>query len=308
MRSVNSKTMWLMAAVLAAVSVSAVLQPPAEAGEAATYPIREVTLQLMFPDDPSGARLNLSMLVLDGATPADIAAGKAAMLARFPGAVEATPAEVAAQYRLDGVRWPRRSAIWQYNPSGATTLLRPEAAFAAIRAGATGWENAGGSGVHLDFGGFTASAPGCDGRPGVLPRDGANVVGWGHIAGGFWGYTCWWSAPGLVPGTAFGPLTEFDIVFEPAEAARYTPGVLHALALHEFGHALGLAHADPAVCPGVVMCEGSGATIAETPTGDDISGIVALYGVLPPAPVTSPPVFPPGTAVQRRWLGDVARE
>ncbi|MBA4179150.1 MAG: hypothetical protein C0506_01040 [Anaerolinea sp.] len=282
--------------------------------------LREYVMTMVFPSQPELGTLTVVMfLPQDLDDPALAAAGREAMLARFPGAVDLEPGEVRAQYRLDNVRWPQPSATWRYNPYEASTRIGADAALAAISAGAAGWTNAGGSGFAYSFEGYTGTPPGCDGRLGVLPKDGENVVGWGHVEGGFWGFTCWWSSAANVPETSYKTLTEFDIVFESSSTVPYTPGVLKALALHEFGHALGLAHTQDTSCPGVVMCGGSAATIQQTITPDDVAGVLALYGVAPtPTPSSSPKpaftatptptVFPPGSKKHMNWVPAVARD
>ncbi len=281
---------------------------------------REVTMHLIFPDSRDAGVLTVGLFLIDDSPDlsARVAEGKAAMLARFPGAIELTPSEVQAQYNInDNVRWPELGTNWSYNPSGVPSAMTAAAALTAITAGANGWTNAGGSGWKYNYDGQTTTASGCNGIPGEVPRDSQNVVSWGHIvSAGFWGYTCWWRGPQLVPGTSFFALQEFDIIFENSLAVPYTPNVLKALALHEFGHGLGLAHTEEAICPGHVMCAGSGATALQSLTADDIAGVVALYGVAPTptattkptaSPTPTPPLFPYGPKA-RSFLVGIARD
>lgn len=273
-------------AAAAAVAVSGEGQPPAQAG--ALPPIEEQVIELAVPGTTGTEYVTVTLFA--AAEPgADMAsrraAGRAAMLARFPGAVEMGTGEVAAQFKLfpTPVRWPQPSASWLYNPSGSTPAMPAKLALEAIALGSEGWDNAGGSGFHFDYLGETAVATGCNGVPTALPRDGANIVGWGHIAGGYLGYSCHWRSASLVEGTPYFALTEFDIVFEPSYA--YSASTLRALALHEFGHSLGLDHTEPTLCPGQAMCGGMDALRFTSPRPDDVFGVVALYGVAPPSPV-----------------------
>ena len=281
--------------------------------------VREVVMHLAFPEAPAAGVLTLTLFLIDDGSDlsAQIAEGKAAMLARFPGAAALSESEVQAQFNIsDNVRWPGLGANWSYNPAGASSALTAASALGAITAGADGWTNAGGSGWKYTYSGESANAPGCNGEPGALPRDSQNTVGWGHIVNGYWGYTCWWSGDQKVAGTSFLTLLEFDIIFESSPAAPYTPNVLKALALHEFGHSLGLQHTEAARCPGHVMCGGSGATSLQTLTADDIAGVVALYGIAPtPTPTTKPTATPtatpplfPGGAKERSFVAGVARD
>ena len=276
-------------------------------------------MQLAFPDIEDGGQLTISLFLIDDGSDlsARIAEGKAAMLARFPGAVELGEADVQAQFNIsDNVRWPGLGASWSYNPAGASSAMSATAALAAITAGANGWANAGGSGWQYTYAGQSDAALGCNGEVGAVPRDSRNVVGWGHIASGFWGFTCWWSGVARVEGTSFRTLQELDIIFESGAGVPYTPNVLKALALHEFGHGLGLGHTEAALCPGHVMCAGADASTLQALTADDIDGVVALYGVAPTVvPTTTPkatatatpPLFPGGPK-QRSFVPAVARD
>lgn len=269
--------------------------------------VTEVRAALAFPG--SDEVLELSLFAMDdGTTEAArrIAVGKAEVLAGYPGAVELEPAEVAAQYALYGIRWREPTATWWYNPAGETNAMQPPAALNAIIAGSVGWEGAGDTPWRFDYAGQTTTPTGCNGVPEAIPRDGKNVVGWGPIAGGFLGFACWWRSGSLVEGTPYFEALEFDIVFEPIFA--YTPQTLRALALHEFGHALGLEHTD-AQCPGAAMCAGAHAMLFTEPQADDLEGLVALYGLAPtpgsPTPTATPPLpsFP-----KRSTLPALARD
>jgi hypothetical protein len=176
-------------------------------------------------------------------------------------------------------------------------------ALEAIQLGAAGWDNAGASGFHFDYLGTTTTATGCNGNVAEYAKDGKNVVGWGHIVGGHLGFSCHWRGPTLVNGTPYFAIQEIDIIFEPLWA--YSAQQLQALALHEFGHALGLDHTEPAACPGKAMCSGGDADDFVEPQQDDIFGVIALYGV---APVPSPTVPPLSERPYRAIAPAVAKD
>jgi len=258
--------------------------------------VREVRLSLAVPVNGAFEFVEITMFAVDDGAPGlegRIAEGRAAMLARFPGAIELQPPEVTAQFQLFGIRWPQPFATWLYNPDDGPISMPPETAFEAIQAGAEGWTNAGGTAWHFDYLTTTTTPTGCNGVPETIPRDGLNVIGWGSIAGGFLGYSCWWRSGSLVEGTSYFEATEFDIIFEPNFS--YTSASLRALALHEFGHALGLAHTEPSLCPGQAMCEGDYAMIYISPREDDLFGLVALYGLAPTPTPTHPALTPTKT-------------
>ncbi len=277
---------------------------------AAPAEVIEVRLTLAWPGHSEV--LEVAMFALDDGTLESanrIEAGRAAMLARFPGAVLIEPADVSAQYQLFNIRWREPTAQWFYNPSGETPALQPETSAAAIAAGAAAWDGAGGTPWSFSYAGETTTATGCNGIPEAIPRDGVNVVGWGAIAGGYLGYSCWWRSASLVEGTPYFEALEFDVVFEPLFS--YTPQTLQALALHEFGHALGLDHTEESLCPGQAMCSGTNAMIFTEPRPDDLAGLVALYGLAPtpvPSPTPSATPTPLPDYPRRSTLTGVARD
>jgi hypothetical protein len=287
MRIARTAAVWLLA--LALLPIAARAEPPAH-----PEPIRFVEHRLAFlvpgPTGPEVLEIAALAPQLRGtAPPPDPRALAAQVLRDHPGAVELEPSGATAAFNLDGVRWRDPVVPWWYAPAGSTPALDPKAAFDAISAGADAWRFAGGTPVRFDFRGETEAPTGCRGDPAATgyTRDGLNVVGWGDIAGGYMGYACWWRGTSLVEGTPFFELLEFDIVFQPVHP--YSASVLQALALHEFGHALGLGHSD--ACPGAAMCPAEGALVHLEPQPDDIAGLVGLYGRAPP------PRLPPQAVV-----------
>jgi hypothetical protein len=265
----------------------------------------EHSFEVMVPG-PDGLEFgHITMYAVDdgGDLSELLAAGEAAMLARMPGAVALESSGARAAFKLfpTPVRWAVPAASWLYNPAGSTSAMPSDAAREAVKLGSEGWDDAGGSGFHFDYLGETDSATGCNGIPTAIPKDGKNVVGWGHIVGGFVGYSCHWRSASLVEGTPYFAMTEFDIIFEPDYA--YTGTKLRALAMHEFGHSLGLDHTESPLCPGRAMCGGDDALIFIEPRQDDINGVIALYGVAAPTPTV-----PPGPRPYRAYGPAVARD
>lgn len=297
--------------VLFAMGVLCVALPfhsDVSADSPATVPrVIEYTMEIQVPGSDGWAYGDIHLYAIDDGGDMTVreAEGKAAMLARFPGAVEVQHTGVQAAFKLfpTPVRWPQPSATWFYNPDGATPAMPTADALAAIQKGAEGWNNAGGSGFHFDYLGTTTTPTGCDGDVTQYGSDGKNVVGWGHIVGGYLGYSCHWRGPSLVPGTPYFAIQEIDIIFEPLEA--YSAHQLQALALHEFGHGLGLDHTEPAACPGKAMCGGGDADDFTEPQQDDIFGVIALYGVA----AEPAPTVPPASQRPYRAIGpEVARD
>ena len=305
---------------------SALRTSAAPAGATASPRVEEVRITLAVPADGRFEILEAVLFALDDGTAplaTRIEEGRQAWLARFPGAIELEPAEVSAQFTIFGIRWRDPSTSWRYNPAGATGSLSAGDALAAIKAGADAWNGAGGTPWQFSYLGTTTTAPGCNGVPLAIPPDSQNVVGWGYIAGGYLGYSCWWRSSSLVDGTPYFEATEFDIVFQPNYA--YSAASLRALAVHEFGHGLGLDHTESALCPGQAMCAGADAMTYISPRSDDLLGLIALYGYAPtpavtstatstptttstPTPTSTPPTTPSPPASSRVVLPAVARD
>jgi uncharacterized repeat protein (TIGR02543 family) len=172
-----------------------------------------------------------------------------------------------------GAKW--RSTSLTYGFTNRTPDLSVEQVDAAIAAAFAAYSNVTNlTFTHVADCGTPVGDPGCqtpqlrilfaDGAHGDdEPFDGPNGV-LAHAAS---------------PGSGEGGDTHFD------EAESWTVQDLTVVAMHEFGHALGLDHTQASNCPGpdgrlALMCP-----IYKDQTGlepDDIAGIQALYGVNTP--------------------------
>lgn len=204
----------------------------------------------------------------DGAFADDAAAARAEMLARFPGAV--VPAEdVAAQYVLSGFKWTSGQSTWGYDSSGAPSSVSAGAQ-SALNSAASTWGAQGGN-FHFNNGGASGNGTGACGGG----TDGSNTVGWGAQSGSVLAVTCSWYSNSGNPKSA----VEFDMEIDPDW--NWTTGNpiqvdLQSVALHEFGHALGLNHS--AQSSAVMYASYTQGTNKRTPAQDDKDGLIALYG------------------------------
>lgn len=189
-------------------------------------------------------------------------------------------AHASTDYSHHGGTWANFPITYSINPSGA-----PAGAVQAIREAMASWENVPDTGVDMIYTGTTSSpAP-------VGDHD--NVVAWitpDNPADTYLAQTTWWMLPGDV-------IVAFDIVFN----REYTFSVgaasnaydIESVALHEFGHALGLGHANAAseiMFPSIYSN-----TTARVLGAGDIAGVQALYE--PPAtPTPTPTAEPTATA------------
>ncbi len=218
---------------------------------------------------------------------AETAAAKQQFLSRFPGAVEVTEPEVEAQYVSNGYWWPGRTASWAYNAAGKPAGISGE--IDAIAAAASSWGLAGANWSFTGGGASGAGTGACNGSG----LDSSNVVGWASQSGSVLAVTCTWYSQTSNP----APAIEFDMEIDPDWAWTTGGSInidLQSVVLHEFGHALGLAHS---LSQSAVMyasyCQGCD---KRTLTADDIAGLKSLYGTgggvaptnTPPPPTATP--------------------
>lgn len=217
--------------------------------------------------------IKIQMLMYPGAAgfvdPAAIEAARADMLSRFPGAYEVGEGSVAAQFVLTGFKWPGGLAAWAYNGSDAPAGVAGSASM-ALQAAAATWGTAGAN-FHFSGGGPTSAGTGACGGANGAARDGQNTVGWAAQSGSVLAVTCSWYGGGLA--------TEFDMQIDPGWNWSTGPSIsidLQSVALHEFGHALGLQHSSFASA--VMYASYSAGANKRALTQDDIDGVTAIYG------------------------------
>ena len=164
------------------------------------------------------------------------------------------------------ISWPATIA-WRYNPSGAPAFFADTATTVTrIQAALNKWTAV--CGVSYSYQGTTATAP--DTRVNGQP-DYQNVVGWGALTGSTAGLTwSWYGTQGGVP-----RLVDGDIILSPTLVTSAVQ--LDRVAVHEWGHQLGLAHSN---MNATVM---SGPTYSTynslvALTDDDMRGCRCLYG------------------------------
>jgi len=262
-------------------------EPARAAGSAPAGVVHDEDLRLAVPSGGEWFAVEIHALVYDdgsGGYAVRAAEARSRLLARFPGAVLAEPGEVSAQFVQAGYWWPAHTVDWSYNDAGKPARLVNDDA--VVAAAAATWNNAGADWRFTGGGPTPAATGGCE--PGG--RDGQNTVGWAAQGGSTLAITCTWypqHGPGL------DVASEFDMEIDPIwNWTTGNPAVtdLQSIVTHEFGHALGLGHAERSRCPGPIMCDSySRGTIARTPQADDVAGLVALYGQAPvPAPTPQP--------------------
>lgn len=262
---------WVLAAAVVAMGSS----PASGAGE-----LRNLEMVIVYPVAGSWEVVRISMLIEDdGSDLASVAvAARAERLARFPGGVELDP-EVSGQYELQGWKLEARSATWFYNPDDAPRKVEATG-YAAFQGGAAAWNYAADTDFHFIEGGLTdRELSVCLGDG----RDGQNTVGWRTLQGPVLAEAC--------SVMTEGEPQEFDLQFSSAAAWTTDPnGVnidLQSVAIHEFGHALGLKHSKVS---GSVMFSGyKRGTLLREPTADDLAGLRELYGPGAATPTATPP-------------------
>jgi len=169
-------------------------------------------------------------------------------------------------YSTGGRPWGTSTVPYYVNPRNIN--ISESAAISAIQSAAAGWSEQSHANVQLVYAGQTSGASlGMNYKSEVFFRGGASP----YVAEGYY----WWDGTGKI--------VDGDIVFYE-EAYRYyafsgcTDGVyLENVAIHEFGHVLGLLHSQ---YPGTTMqpsmsayCETNQLTLEP----DDVAAIESLY-------------------------------
>ncbi|MEO8485350.1 MAG: choice-of-anchor D domain-containing protein [Betaproteobacteria bacterium] len=164
------------------------------------------------------------------------------------------------------VRWSGTIG-WKYNPTGAPVAFADTASTVArLQAGLNHWKSV--CGVATSYQGTTTTAP--NDTPGNQP-DLQNVVGWAPLQGSTAGITwTWYQSQGGMPS-----LIDGDIILSPSLVT--TNGSMDRVAVHEWGHLLGLAHSG---MNGAVMSgpQYSSYNNLAALTDDDVRGCRCLYG------------------------------
>jgi len=293
---------WLGRAIAWSAVVAAVVLVPAAntllggaGGARAETPaaFHDGHLHLAVPSGGQWYNVDIAFLVEGPEDPAKDAATAASIAARFPGAVRADEGGASAQYVRNGYWWPSHTASWSYNSAGKPAGLSGE--LDALLAATATW---GAAGANFSYSGgdpTTANTGACSGGG----PDKRNTVGWAPQPGATLAVTCSWYLQTGNPATE----TEFDMQIDPAW--NWTTGAspqidLQSVALHEFGHALGLGHSTDSSA--VMYASYMSGTLKRTLQPDDLTGIRAVYGAStqPPASGTpgSAPLSPPSLALR----------
>lgn len=273
-----------LAVVLWGGSVLVLTGDSGEARADAGVVVRDEDLHLFVTaDDGNQYYVAISLLVGDngqGDYAAKAAESRAAVLARFPGAIALNEDHqvVTGAYLQNSWWWADHTVEWKYNAAGGPGLADE---LSAILSAASTW---GGSGADFSFsygGTTTEGTSACNNSPNA-----ERVVGWGDQPGSTLGVTCTFYSTSGSP----YPAIDFDMVLDPSWTwTTGTTGVqtdLQSVATHEFGHALGLGHSSTNAA--VMYFSYSGGTLKRNLHSDDIAGEIAIYGGNAPQPTDTP--------------------
>ncbi|HGY90042.1 MAG TPA: matrixin family metalloprotease [Planctomycetes bacterium] len=182
--------------------------------------------------------------------------------------------EEANAFALTGDSWASSTVTYYVNPSFVDAPAgSAQDQIAALQRGASEWKSAGQIPFQFLYGGTTTVNT-------VAPNDGTNAVFYSHIDGGGALATTTWSS------FSNGNMVGFDIQFYDrtgsfdfiwATNPNFSQFDIESVAVHEFGHALGMAHSDvvgatmyPSVSAGNIQ--------NRTLEADDIAGVQSIYG------------------------------
>ena len=185
-------------------------------------------------------------------------------------------------YATVGHAWGTSQVVYYVNPSNL--FVSNAAAISAFQTAAAAWHDQTGANIQLVYGGTTNGSS--------LTLNGKNEMFFRNDGSSYIGETYWW-----YDGT--GHLVDADMVLH--EGYTYFAGsgcsngvYIEDVAVHEFGHVLGLAHSG---VPGATM-QPSMPSYCDTTQlsleSDDISGIQSLY---PGSASSQLPAAPSGLAV-----------
>jgi Matrixin len=284
----------LRAAALSLLALAAVVLPalgtPASAGHAGSpsYGGGSIRLSMDIDGVPYTGIFQFVTSTDEGGALDDALADLAA---RFPGATVAEVDEsggVSAQAVLKPYMWPDGAATWGYNSAGAPAVLTN--ALAVFDAAAATW-NASGAAFAYDSVGATAANTGACSGAGL---DGHNTIGWRDQANNVLAVTCSWYVGSTAPKSS----VEFDMEFDPDwDWSTGTPISfdLQSIAVHEMGHALGLAHSP--ITEAVMYKAYAAGADKRALHADDVAGATQIYGGAGPAdqPVAEDAPDSPGT-------------
>ena len=185
--------------------------------------------------------------------------------------------DTAQAFVVHGDSWASTSVNYRVNPNftdaGAGTTAQQ---IAVMQRAASEWTSAAQIPFQFLYTGTTTTSM-------VAPTDGTNAVFFSEIDGGGALATATWSA--FSNGNMFG----FDIQFYTSGGGTdfvwaLDPSAgqfdIESVAVHEFGHALGMGHSN---VPGATMFPSvsAGSTANRTLAADDIAGVQSIYGVSP---------------------------
>ena len=168
-------------------------------------------------------------------------------------------------YSTVGHNWGTNQVVYYVNPSNL--YVSDSAAISALQTAAAAWHDQTGANIQLVYGGTTNGSS--------LALNGKNEVFFRNDSSGYVAETYWWY-------DGSGHLVDADMVLHENYVFFAGSGCSNGIyiedvAIHEFGHALGLAHSEIAGATMEPSMPGYCDTSQLTLEPDDISGILTLY-------------------------------